>query len=88
MKLFASILCIALLASPCFAGEYTVESMVPDLQPGDGIMEAGSIANPYVVSDSDGQEVGTMEPMTPDLVPNDGFMDAGSISNPWVIRKE
>ena len=81
------ILIAILISAPAVAGEIIVQPMVPDLNPGDGFMEAGSYANPYLLIDSDtGREIGTMQADMPDFNPGDGLMEKGSFVNPYRIR--
>ena len=83
------ILTALLFATPVFSREIIVQPMVPDFNRGDGFMEEGSYANPYILMDSDtGEEVGRMTPMMPDLIPGDGFMEKGSFANPYVIETD
>ena len=75
------------LASSVSAEEYEVEPQHRDLFPGDGLFEAGSPVNPYVVR-QDGETIGTIAPRTPDLFPGDGLFEAGSPSNPLILTIE
>ena len=81
------ILITILISIPAMAGEIIVQSTFPDLNPGDGICEEGSIANPYLLIDSDtGREIGIMEPTIPVLISEDNFLTPGSFVNPWRIE--
>jgi len=81
------IITVLLFAAPVFGGEYIIRSQMIDIQPGDGIMEAGSPINPYLIIDSDtDREVGTVSTDMIDLNPGDGFMEPGSTLNPYRIR--
>jgi len=66
--------------------EYEIKSRTTDLFPGDGMFEAGTPSNPYVVEDSSGDEIGTVKTRTMDLFPGDGMFEAGTDSNPYVIK--
>jgi len=68
------------------AKEFTVETSFPDLTPNDGIFDAGTFINPYVIKNKSGHEIGTMEADFPDPMPNDGVLDAGSFTNPYRIK--
>jgi hypothetical protein len=58
-----------------------------DITPNDGLMDAGSYSNPYVVKQN-GNTIGTVRPRFHDITPNDGLMDAGSFSNPYELELE
>ena len=88
MKACLIILSILFFALPCLAGEITIQSQFPDPQPGDGIMDAGSPLNPYILRDDSGQEIGRMRSRFSDTDTSDGIFDPGSILNPWVIETQ
>ena len=83
--------------SPALAGDFgfgavspptrplMTQPLFPDITPGDGVFDAGSLANPYTLQGPDGHTYIT-EPLIHDDVPNDGVFDAGSFSNPWLIE--
>ena len=90
MKAFIIIILSVFLALPIItmAGEITIQSQFPDPQPGDGIMDAGSPLNPYILRDDSGQEIGRMRSRYSDTDSSDGIFDPGSILNPWVIETQ
>ena len=73
------------ICSISFAGQLTIQSSFPDLNPGDGFFEAGSISNPLIVQNDHGITVGTVRSSFPDLNPGDGFFEAGSTCNPMIV---
>ena len=84
--LVITIVILSVFALPVLADEYTIESALPDFQPGDGYMEAGSPLNPYIIRNEYGEEVGTISTHIPDFNPGDGYMEPGSPLNPFVIE--
>ena len=84
--LVITIVILSVFALPVLADEYTIESALPDFQPGDGYMEAGSPLNPYIIRNEYGEEVGVIKTRLPDFTPGDGFMDPGGPLNPYVIE--
>ena len=87
MKTLSIVLLLSLiLTQPVFAERYEIKSRTPDFYPNDGFLEAGSYANPYIIIDESGQQVGTIRTRTPDFAPNDGFLEAGSYSNPYIFE--
>lgn len=64
---------------------YTIQPQVPDIVPGDGILDSGSWANPFILKGADGSRY-EIKPEVYDLFPNDGILDGGSFSNPWTIK--
>ena len=87
MRAILIVLVAILFSFTCaLADEYTIESALPDFQPGDGYMEAGSPLNPYIIRNEYGEEVGTISTHIPDFNPGDGYMEPGSPLNPFVIE--
>ena len=86
MKTFLVSIAILISCSLAGAGEYIIQSQFPDVQPGDGIFDAGSPFNPMIIIDSDtGEEVGTMSTDFIDVQPGDGIGEAGSMFNPYRV---
>lgn len=85
-----TLLVFALLTSPAFAfdqpGTLTIRPQIPDMVPGDGVLDAGTYANPIVIQDQQGTTRYEVRPQIPDMVPNDSVLDAGSFSNPFVAE--
>jgi len=79
---------LLLTASVCSAGEYRVEPLIPDVRANDGILDAGTTTNPYIVKDRSGRKVGEMRPWIRDVRPNDGVFDRGTYSNPYILDTE
>ena len=75
---------IMLLASPAMA-QYTIQPQFHDVQPFDGLNDAGSYTNPYVIQDNMGRTQGTIWPRLDDVTPGDGLNDAGSWANPYEL---
>lgn len=65
----------------------TIQPRIPDLVPGDGIADGGSLSNPYILEGRDGTSY-KIKPSIPDIFPHDGVLDAGTVANPWVIESE
>ena len=65
----------------------TIQPKYMDLTPNDGLMDAGSAANPVIIK-SDNPSAPTYEvaPKYHDVTPGDGIMDAGTYSNPNQIK--
>lgn len=88
MGFFAPLLCLPILCAfdLLYVPSYTtVHPQVYDLVPGDGVLDAGSLANPYIIEGPYGPAY-TIVPQVPDLIPNDGILDSGSFTNPWVVE--
>lgn len=81
----ALIVAALLTATPALAGDLTVRSR---LIPGPGLLQPGTMLNPYVIQDGSGRQVGTIRPRMMDLTPHDGFLDAGTPTNPWVLHTD
>lgn len=95
MKLMVSLVLTSLLCvSPALAFDQllvpqgtTIHSQLFDPYPNDGVVDDGSIDNPYILETPNGQ-LYKMRPRIPDMVPHDGVLDAGSLMNPWVVEGE
>ena len=89
--MFCALLVFTTVVSAQYYGQrtetITVQPKYPDLVPNDGLMDAGTWANPMTVqSDRRGAPSYEVGPKYPDLVPNDGLMDAGTWANPNQIK--
>jgi len=58
-----------------------------DINPNDGLMDAGSYSNPYVIKNGY-ETIGKIKPRYHDITPNDGLMDGGTIYNPYEVELE
>jgi len=72
---------------PLAAQAQTITPKYYDITPNDGMMDAGSYANPYVVKDDMGQVTATVKPRYFDITPNDGLMDEGTYANPYEVEE-
>lgn len=62
-----------------------MQSLFPDVFPNDGVLDAGTIANPLFLEGRNGARY-EIKPEWPDVFPNDGVLDAGSLANPWEVE--
>ncbi len=61
----------------------TIHTQYPDVFAHDGVMDAGSLLNPYVLESPHGRFLIHSELF--DVAPNDGILDMGTVTNPMVI---
>ena len=95
-SVIVSLATFILSASPVFAFDLqlpyqpprktTIHPQVFDVIPNDGILDAGSLANPYILESPQGRF--KITPQVPDLFPNDGILDGGSLANPWTVTPD
>lgn len=71
------------------AEQIIIQPRIMDINPHDGMFDAGTPVNPYEMRSADtGQVVGTVKTRIHDFNPNDGMFDAGSVTNPYVFEVE
>lgn len=84
--LFVLVLAVPVYGGDLFGDDLTVRGRITDIDPDDGIMDAGSPLNPYVVDVGD--ERYEVRSRVTDIHPGDGILEAGSPLNPWVIERK
>ena len=88
MTKILTILAIICMCSVSFvlADELVIKTKNFDVVPGDGIMDAGTPQNPYVIQNPYGKTIGKIQTKNFDVQPGDGLMDAGTPQNPYIIK--
>jgi hypothetical protein len=63
----------------------TIRPQMFDLIPNDGMFDAGTYSNPYILEQGEARY--QIQPNIPDLIPDDGMFEGGTYFNPWVIER-
>jgi len=78
-----ALLFLVVLVSPALGEELTAAARWPVTQEGHGLLEPGTVLNPYEVRDRDGTVLYELHSRFPDL---GGLMEGGTTLNPYVIE--